>query len=120
MSKHQRNYDKNILNAIIKLQWPLLNNEGNKVYVRANAREGSGFEHIAGKHHLIKIRDIGIIPLILKNPYKVINENKGRKGKAYYGKRKGKEKSPFLKIVTRKNKEGCEEIVTIYTTKLPK
>lgn len=117
MSKHRREYDKNVLNAIMKLPWPLLNNKSVKVFVRANARNEDGFVHIAGKCHLMKVRDIELIPSTLLKPYKTTCEKNGRKGKNYYGKRKGKEKSPFLKIVVRNRNDGCEEIVTIYTTK---
>ena len=117
MSKKQRDYDKNILNNLTKLQWPLFNYENKKVYVRANARNEDGFQHIAGKCHLLKIRDIDLIPSVLKKPYKVVLEGVGKKGKSYYGKRKYKEKSPLLKIVVRFRNDGSEEIVTIYTTK---
>ena len=117
MSKKQRDFDKNILNSLSKLQWPIINNKGIKVFVRANARKEGGLQHIAGKCHLLKVRDIESIPNILKNPYKVILEQSGRKGKSYYGKRKGVEKSPLLKIVVRIRSDYCEEIVTIYTAK---
>ena len=117
MSKYKRDIDKNILNAIVKLQWPLLNNEGKIVYVRVNARNENGFEHIAGKNHYLKVRDIEQIPQILKKPYKIINENKGRKGKSYFGIRKGDNKSKYLKIIVRKRKDGNEEIITVYPNK---
>ena len=71
MSKHRREYDKNVLNAIMKLPWPLLNNKSVKVFVRANARNEDGFVHIAGKCHLMKVRDIELIPSTLLKPYKI-------------------------------------------------
>jgi len=117
MGKRKRDYDQNITLALQKIQWPIINAEGISVSVRKTARNENGFEHIAGKMHLLKIRDIDLIPYIIKNPLKVVLENKGRKGKAYFGKRKGINKSKYLKIVVRCQGNKSEEIVTVYSTK---
>ena len=115
MSKHKRPIDENILKAINDLKWPLVNKDGNKVFLRKRARNESGAEHVAGKLHLLKVRDIRIVPEILKNPINVIRDK--RKGKLYFGKRKGLEKIPYLKIVVKEEKDGTETIVTICTSK---
>ena len=115
MSKHKRPIDENILKAVTDIKWPLMNMNGNKIFLRERARNESGAEHVAGKLHLLKVRDIQIIPEILKNPINVIRDK--RKGKLYFGKRKGREKIPYLKIVSKEEKDGTETIVTICTSK---
>ena len=80
MSKHKRPIDENILKAVNDLKWPLINKYGNKVFLRERARNESGAEHVAGKLHLLKVRDIKIIPEILKNP---INEKEIKERESY-------------------------------------
>lgn len=106
MSKHKRPIDENILKAVNDLKWPLTNKDGNKVFLRERARNESGAEHVAGKLHLLKVRDIKVIPEILKNPINVVRD-----------KRKGLEKIPYLKIVVKEEQNGNETIVTICTSK---
>ena len=115
MAKHKRPVDENVLKAVNDLKWPLTNKYGNKVFLRERARNETGAEHVAGKLHLLKVRDIKIIPEILKNPINVIRDK--RKGKLYFGKRKGLEKIPYLKIVAKEEQNGNETIVTICTSK---
>ena len=117
MSKHVREFDQNIVGALEKLKWPLFNNEGRKVTIRAIARNESGVEHIAGKNHYLKIRDILLIPKILKNPAYIGHEKRGKKTKFYCGLRKGDEKSRYLRIIVRVQKDLSEQIVTIYPNK---
>lgn len=117
MSKHVREFDQNIVNALSELDWPLFNNEGRKVFVRSVARNESGFEHIAGKNHYLKVRDILLIPKILKEPLYIGHEKKGKKTKFYCGLRKGFEKSKYLRIIVRIQKDLTEQIVTIYPNK---
>lgn len=117
MSKKKREFDINITEALQRIKWPLNNYCGTKIVVRKSARNENGFEHIAGKKHQLKVRDIEMIPKVLEKPLKVIMENKGRHGKSYFGKRKGDNKSKFLKIVVRTLNGTTEEIVTIYTTR---
>lgn len=81
--------------------------------MREKARYESGIEHAAGLKHHLKIRDIEMIPEILRKPYRVIVEKKGRKGKCYYGKRKGVNKYRFIKIAVQVRKDGTEAITTI-------
>ena len=88
---------------------------GKKVFHRASARHETGAEHIAGKLHELKIRDIELLPNVLKWPLSVKSDR--RKGKLYYGKRKGVNKAPYLKVVVRKEKDGSETIITICPSK---
>lgn len=118
--KKKKDTDQNIIDALLSLDWPLLNYDNHRVRVRKVGRKEGGLEHIANKKHLLKIRDILLLPAIFSNPYKVVIQHSGIKGKIYFGKRKGKEKSIFLKIVVRKLKDENEEIVTIYSTNVIK
>lgn len=115
MSKHKRPFDQNLVDALNKLSWPLVNKDGVKVFLRDNARNETGAEHIAGKLHELKVRDIEIIPSILEQPLKT--ERDKRKGKLYFGKRKGVNKFPFLKIVVNEQKDGSEVIITVCSSK---
>ena len=115
MAKHKRPFDPNLVDAINKLSWPLINKDGAKVFLRNNSRYESGAEHIAGKLHELKVRDVEIIPATLKEPLKVTKDK--RKGKLYFGKRKGVNKFPYLKIVVNEQKDGSEVIITVCSSK---
>ena len=115
MSKYKRAFDQNLVDAINKLDWPLSNNKGSKVLLRNNARKETGAEHIAGKLHQLKVRDIELLPNIIKQPKSVVNDK--RKGKIYYGKRKGINKFPYLKIVVRVGRDNSETIITVCSSK---
>ena len=115
MAKHKRPFDQNLVDAINKLNWPLINNNGVKVFLRQNARNETGAEHIAGKLHELKVRDIEILPNVLKQPLSVKNDK--RKGKLYFGKRKGVNKFPYLKVVVRVEKDETETIITVCSSK---
>lgn len=115
ISKHKRPFDQNLVIALGSFSWPLANKDGIKVFIRGNARSESGTEHIAGKLHKLKVRDMEIIPSVLKQPLKIEYDN--RKGKLYFGRRKGVNKYPYLKIVVRKRNDGNEEIITICASK---
>jgi len=115
MAKHKRPFDQNLVNAINKLNWPLINNNGTKVFLRNNARYETGAEHIAGKLHELKVRDVAILPDILKQPLSIKNDK--RKGKLYFGKRKGVNKFPYLKVVVRVEKDETETIITVCSSK---
>ena len=86
MSKHNRPIDENILKAVNELKWPLINKNGKMVYLRTKTRYESGAGHISGQLHHLKVRDIKLIPEILKNPLRVTKDK--RKGKLYFGKRR--------------------------------
>ena len=115
MAKHKRPFDQNLVDAINKLNWPLLNIDGAKVFLRRAARNETGAEHIAGKLHNLKVRDIELLPSVLNQPISVKIDR--RKGKLYFGKRRGVNKCPFLKIVVRVAKDGTETIITVCSSK---
>lgn len=116
MSKNHDGYDELIVEALQKINWPLKNFENVDVRVREKSRNETGFEHIAAKKHLLKIRDIELIPEILKRPYRVRTDL--RNGNRYYfGIRKGKEKSKYLKIVITFEKDQNEKILSLYPVK---
>lgn len=118
MTKHRRPFDTNIVEVLLSLKWPLKDNEGKDVFIRAKARYESGSEHIAGKRHKLKVRDIQLIPSILAKPLCVIREKSGkRRAKIFFGRKAGKNKDPFMKIVVLPNKKGQYEIVTIVSCK---
>jgi len=110
--------DQNIVSALSHLPKPMINRDGILVYVREEARSETGAEHIAEKKHLLKIRDIKVIPGILKDPISYKKDPKRKRSMIYFGKRPGQNnKAPFLKIVTNIRKDGAEEIITIYPKK---
>ena len=115
MSKHKRPFDQNLVTAINELDWPLSNYDGIKVFLRNKARYETGAEHIAGKLHELKVRDIEMLPFMLKEPFSVKTDR--RKGKLYFGKRKGVNKFPYLKVVVRVQKDDSETIITICSSK---
>ena len=115
MSKHRRPFDQHLVDAINKLNWPLRNANGTKIFLRKNARNETGAEHIAGKLHQLKVRDIALLPDILKQP--IVIKNDKRKGKLYFGNRKGINKFPYLKVVVKVEKDGSETIITICSSK---
>ena len=85
------------------------------MFLRKNARNETGAEHIAGKLHELKVRDIEILPNVLKQPLSAKNDK--RKGKLYFGKRKGVNKFPYLKVVVRMEKDETETIITVCSSK---
>lgn len=115
MSKRKRPFDQNLVDAINKINWPLSNNKGSKVFLRENTRNETGAEHVAGKLHQLKVRDIELVPSVIKESKIVVNDK--RKGKIYYAKRKGINKFPYLKIVVRVCKDNNETIITICSSK---
>ena len=115
MSKHKRPFDQNLVDAINKLNWPLINKDGIKVFLRNKTRHETGAEHIAGKLHELKVRDIELLPSVLKEPISVKTDK--RKGKLYFGKRKGVNKFPYLKIVVRVEKNETETMITVCSSK---
>lgn len=115
MAKHKRPFDQNLVNSLDKFDWPLTNYCGIKIFLRASARNETGQEHIAGKLHGLKVRDIELLPSILAKPLAIKID--ARKGKLYFGKRKGVNKSLYLKIVTKVNRDGSETIITVCPSK---
>ncbi len=124
MSPYNRKqaYDPNIIEALEKLPNIMTNNENKEVRIRVQARIESGKEHIAVATHGLQVRDIELIPKILKKPEYSCKDPNNNNYKDYYGKRLGKHNSStrnkgiFLKIVTAVKIDKSEEIVTCYQT----
>lgn len=120
--------DQHIVDELNKIKWPIINFEGHKIFLRE--RYGNivyTINHISEKRHFTKVRDIKLLPSILRKPFKVIPQD-GRKRKIYFGKRhgnKGNDHKPFLQIVTEVYNDK-EYITTLYPVnkiiekKLPK
>ena len=111
-------YDKHIIDALLKLKFPIIGLHSKSFILRKEARNESGIEHIARKKHRLKVRDIESVPSILKHPQYMCDDPDNRVYKNYYGIRKGEKQNSFIKIVTspQKNNKSTEEIVTIYPT----
>ena len=109
--------DGNIMAALLKLPRPMVNSKGINVFVRDEARSETGQEHIASKKHFLKVRDIEAIPSIIKKPLCYKKDPKRKRSMVYIGKRRGRNKAPFMKIVTNQRKDEAEEIITVYPIK---
>ena len=122
MGKKRNNsteYDKHIIDALIKLHAPILGKEGKQFYLRDKTRNETGLQHIANKNHRLKVRDIESVPSILRHPKAEMVDPNNKNYRNYYGIRDGKDANSFLKIVTwpDKNNPKKETIITIYPTK---
>ena len=115
-------YDEHIIAALLKLKVPIIGKNGKKFYVRDEARHESGLEHIADKRHRLKVKDIEIVPAILKHPLAEMVDPNNKNYRNYYGVRKGQENDTLLKIVTWPDKRdpSKELIITIFPTKTVK
>ena len=124
MSPYNRNqaYDPNIIEALEKLPPVMKNNENKDVTIRHQARDETGKEHIAVSTHGLQVRDIEMIPQILKSPETCNKDPYNKNYKNYYGTRLGKHdsstrnKGHLLKIITSILLDGNEEIITVYPT----
>lgn len=116
--KHNLNYDQHIIEALNILKMPIIGVDGLEFSIRKEARDESGVEHIARKCHRLKVRDIEIIPSILKHPKFKCHDPDNHIYKNYYGIRLGEDQNSFIKIFTSpiKTNRRKEEIVTIYPT----
>ena len=112
-------YDKHIVDALLKLKSPILGKDGKKFYIRESAKDESGLEHIANKQHRLKVKDIEDVPNILKHPKAEMVDPNNKNYRNYYGVRKGKETDLLIKIVTWPDKSNPkkEVIITIFPTK---
>jgi len=115
--KKQIEFDENIVEALKKLELPLKNHTGNNIIFGTRSRGESIFEHIANKLHQFKVRDIEQIPKILLDQDSVHLDKKSKKFKNYYGRRQGKNRKPYIKIITKLEKNKPEKITTIYTVR---
>ena len=112
-------YDSNIIEALLKIDCPIIGVEGIEFYVRDEARKERGIEHIAKKEHRLKVRDIESLPSILRKPKYIIVDPHNRNYKNYYGIRKGDDPNALLKIVTWPDEHNPKKelIITIFPTK---
>lgn len=63
MSKNRPGIDQHIVIALEHIHWPIVTPKGKKFFIRKNARDRTGIEHIAEKRHHLKIVDIDVLPL---------------------------------------------------------
>lgn len=114
--KRMTNSNINIEKALLNLDFPLLNNNGAKVYLKITNSNHSRSKHISKQYHGLTERDIKLIPQVLKNPDYVTKDRKVKRNKNYYIKRSGKKKILFLKIVTKIIGPEEEQLITVFTT----
>lgn len=112
-------YDQHIIDALLKLKTPIKGINKKEFDIRSTGRNENGIEHIASKRHRLKVRDIESIPDILRHPKIVTPDPHNKNYMNYYGIRRGKDESMFLKIITwpYENDENKETIITVYPTK---
>ena len=106
----------NIENALLKLEFPLINNNGAKVLLKKSNSSHSRSKHIAKQYHGLKEKDIRLIPDALLKPDYVVKDPKVKLNKNYYKRRNGEKKILFLKVVTKIIGLKEEQIVTVFTT----
>lgn len=112
-----REIDKHIIKALEDLKQPLILKDNVRVIFAEKGRKETRFEHIADKKHRLKVSDIEMLPDILRNSTLISRSKKKDHSIIYYGKRKGRKKPPYLKVVIDFRKERLGKIVTIYTVK---
>ena len=113
-----KEYDQNIINALKSLPIPLKTFDNHIIKFDLDKRYETIFEHIANKKHRLHISDIQAIPLILNNKSSLKSDKNSKKYRNYIGKRvKKNERFKYIKIVTIKNKDQTESIITIMLVK---
>ena len=118
MTKKNREYDQNIIEALKDLPVPLKTFDRHDVYFDVNKRDESIFEHIANKKHRLHVVDIKIIPRILADRLCLKTDKNGKRFRTYIGRRgKTKEKPKYLKIVTLLGKNKKESVYSVYLVK---
>ena len=111
-------YDQNIINALKSLPSPLRTFDGHIVKFDLDKRYETIYEHIANKKHRLHISDIKLIPVILKDKSFLKSDKNSKKYRNYIGRRtKKNERLKYLKIVTIKNKDKTESVITIMLIK---
>ena len=116
--KHNIEYDQNIINALKALPVPLKTFDNHNVYFDKDKRNETIFEHVGNKKHRLHIADIKVIPSIFAKKESLKKDRSGKNFRTYIGKRgKTKEKSKFLKIITRVYTNKKESILSIYPVK---
>lgn len=112
-------YDPHILESLNKLPQIMENADKKTVTIKKKVNRENGDEHIAVTRHGLQVRDIKLIPSILKNPLVVKPDPIKKHSKNYYGLRKGRhtdDNQIYVKIVTNVMADGSEEIVTVFPT----
>lgn len=114
----KKKFNNDILDELKKLPPKMINNDGNIVFFGCAVRKNeSREEHISKIHHNLKKKDIKRIPEILKNPLKVVDDPKRKNNKNYYAYAfDANVPTCFIKIVTSKNYDKSEKILTIFRT----
>ncbi|MCQ2742983.1 MAG: hypothetical protein MJ239_06835 [Bacilli bacterium] len=112
-----RDIDQNIIKALKAIATPILIKDNVRVIFSEKGRYESRFEHIAQKRHHLKVSDIELIGPILKQPIVTSKSGKKDHSKCFFGKRKGRPKTPYLKIVVDFRDEKLGKIVTVYPAK---
>lgn len=64
MPKKKKEYDQNVIAALKALPVPLKTSSGGEVRYK---RDETIFEHIANKEHHIHVKDVAVIPTILRD-----------------------------------------------------
>lgn len=113
--KRMTNSNINIEKALLKLNFPIINNLGINVNLKIKNSNHSTSKHISKQYHGLTEKDIELIPNVLKYPLYVVKDPTHKEKKNYYGRRKEK-KILFIKIVTKIVDGANEEIVTVFTT----
>lgn len=105
MPNKYKEYDHNVISTLKALSVPLKSFNGVEVRFDIDKRDETILEHIANKEHHIHVKDLAVIPIILRDKYSLKNDRNRRKFKTYIGKRgKKKERLKYLKIVTKVKK----------------
>ena len=114
----QTEYDQHIIDALIRLDNPIVGKDKKHFYIRSEARRETGLQHIANRKHRLKVRDIEMIPSFLKHPKYECADPLKKNYRNYYGIRESKNAMLFIKIVTWVNPSNpnIETIITIYPT----
>ena len=115
--KNKNDFDINIINELNKLKVPMKTFQGTNVYFENNKRGETIFQHFANKKHQFKVRDIKLLPVILLDSKSYKKDKKSTTYRVYFGRRTGTNKKPYIKIVTKINRNKDEEIVTVYTVR---
>lgn len=110
-------FDQNIIAALKAIHNPILIKDNVRVIFEGKGRYQTRFEHIADKKHRLKVSDIEMLATIIKLPLVISNSRKNDKTKCFYGKRKGKPKNIYLKVVVDFRDAKLGKIATVYPAK---
>lgn len=114
--KRKTSSNVNIEKALLKLEFPLVNNIGAKIVLKLSDSSHSRSKHISKQYHGLTEKDIALIPDALLKPDYVVKDPRVKLNKNYYKRRGRKKKILFLKIVTKIIGLKEEQIITAFTT----